>query len=96
LSACGVLFEQLTGGVEFQLDFDALEAAVFTNENLAGMENVAAFFILDAEVVVQVHATFDDFSAAVAFDGEGVIALLWFGRSAEEFFEEVHGKSFPV
>lgn len=71
-----MLFEQLTGGVEFQLDLDALETFIFAHQDLAGKKDVAAIFIFGAEIVVQVHVTSDDFSAALAFDGEGVGMLI--------------------
>src|SRR6185503_1697358 len=93
LAAGGLLLDQFPVGCEFHFYFDLLEAAVIPDQAFAHKIDGAIAFIVQAEVVVQVHAPFDDLAAAIAFDMEGVIAFLWPGPTpAEEFFEEAHSR----
>src|SRR5690606_446872 len=74
----------------FEGGFDTLEASALTDQHLAGVVHVAAFFIFHAGIVVQIHAPFDQFTAAQAFNGEDVVAFLRFGGRGKKFFEKVH------
>jgi hypothetical protein len=48
-------------------------------------------FVLNAEIVVQIHAPFDDLATAIAFYAEDIISFFRFcGCAAEETFEETH------
>ena len=57
-------------------------------DNISG---AGVAFEFGAEVIIQIHAPFDDLPAAIAFDVECVIVLLRFGRiAAEKIFEKAH------
>ena len=84
-------FKQLALCIKRQLHFDLLEAAVCSADQ-AFADDEAIAVIIQAEIVIQVHATFDDLTAAIAFHEEDVEAFIRFGgcSSAEEIFEEAH------
>jgi hypothetical protein len=89
-----IFFKHRARGRELDLHFDLLEATPAAQQSLADVIDFAVIFVFDAEVVVQIHAAFDDLAAAIAFDMECVIALLRFGGcTAEKVFEEGHNVS---
>src|SRR5258706_203235 len=84
-----LLIDQFTGGREIHFHFDLLKATIAPDQSLA--DNVAVPCIVETQVVIQIHAPFDDLTAAPAFDFEGVIMLFRLGAcAAEEIFEEAH------
>jgi hypothetical protein len=95
LSTLDLLFDQLTRGCEFHFHFDLLETAVVPDQSLANQIESFIPFIFKAEVIIQVHAAFDDLATAITFDLEGVVSFFGFGGSAaEEVFEEAHKSPF--
>jgi hypothetical protein len=75
-----------------------LEAfAAVTDQDFAAEIGVITF-IAEAEIVIEIHAAFDDLAAAIAFDLEDVISFFGFGgRPAEEILEKAHNDpSFGV
>jgi hypothetical protein len=73
-----------------------LKAAIVTDQSFADEIDRAITFILQAEVVVQVHAAFDHLAAAITFYMETVISFFRFGSyPPEEFFEKAH-RSLPL
>ena len=86
-----LLLDQFTRGREFQFHFNLLKASVASHQSLASKVHIAIVFIFKAEVVVQVHAAFDDLAAAIAFYLKDVISFFGFGGcAAKEIFEEAH------
>jgi hypothetical protein len=96
-SALSLLLDQCTLGVELHLHFDALETAIFTVSDQSFADKIVIAFIAETEIVVQVHAAFDDLTAAIAFYVEDVVSFCGFGEpaAAEDVFEETHS-NLPV
>jgi hypothetical protein len=71
-----------------------LETAIVPYQSFADKVNRLITIVVKAEVVVQVDATFDNLTAAIAFDVEGVVSFFVFGSSAptKEIFEEAHDR----
>ena len=90
-SALDGLLDQRPSGCELHFHFDPLEAFVISHDDFAAEVDVLIAFEVQAEVVIQVDAAFDDLAAATALDLEDVISFFRFGGiTAEEFFEEAH------
>src|SRR5918911_388627 len=88
LSTLYLLLDQCTFGREFHFHLDLLKTAVVPNQSFADQVKRVVTFIFEAEVVVQVHAAFDDLAAAITFHLERVVPFFRFGGSAaEEIFE---------
>jgi hypothetical protein len=68
-----------------------LETPVVPDQSLADQVKRALTFVFEAEVVVQVHAAFDDLATAITFHFECIVSFFGFGgRAPEEIFEEAH------
>jgi hypothetical protein len=90
-----LLLDQFPVRAELHFDFDLLETAILSDQPLADEIDCVIAFIVQAEVVVKVHAPFDDLAAAIAFDVEGVIPFFRPGGfAAEKFFEKAHDLPF--
>src|SRR5690348_10754825 len=91
LTAGDLLLDQCPGRGKLHCHFDLLEAAIVSDQSFADEIDRAVPFIIQAEIVVQVHAPFDDLAAAITFHMEGVVALFRFGSpTTEDFFEKTH------
>ncbi len=82
--------DQLFFGRELHFHFDLLETAIVSHQDFAAEIYIAAVNIFQAEVIIQVHAAFDDLAAALAFDLEYIITFFMLLGPAEEVFEEAH------
>jgi hypothetical protein len=90
-SALYLLLNQGAFGCEFHFHFDLLEAPVGSNESFADKVDGTVTFIVKAKIIVQVHAAFDDLTAAITFHFECVESLFRFGgTTTEEIFKEAH------
>ena len=90
-SALRMFLDHPPRGRELERHLDLLKATPAAHDPLADVIDFAIVFVFNAQVVIQIHATFDDLTAAITFDVECVISILWFGGwTAEEFFKEVH------
>jgi hypothetical protein len=83
-SALSLLPDQRSSGSELHFDFDLLEAKTAAHQHLAAEVDILVIFEVQAELVVQVDAAFDNLAAAVAFYLEDVISLFRLGGFAAE------------
>jgi hypothetical protein len=91
LSTLCLLLDQSTFGRELHFHFDLLETSIVPYQSFADQVEGSVTFIFKAEVIVQIHAAFDDLAAAIAFYFESIVSLFGFGRfAAEKFFEKAH------
>src|SRR5689334_8035669 len=86
-----LLLDQGAVGVEFHFHFDLLETPVISDQSLADDIEGAITFILQAEIIFQIYAAFDDLTTAIAFELESVVSFFASGScAAKEIFEEAH------
>ena len=62
MTAGGLLLDQLTVWCEFHFYFNLLKTAIVSYQSFADKIDGTVTFIVKTEVVVQVHAAFDDFA----------------------------------
>ena len=79
-----LLLDQFTVGREFHFHFDLLETAIVADQSFVDEVDCVVAVIVQAEIVIEVDAAFDDLSAAVAFYVEDVIAFLGLGGTPLE------------
>ena len=88
VAAYDLLLQKFAGRVEFQLDFDPLEAMPSAQDDFAYIVHIVVF-VIHAQIVAQVNTAFDDLAAAIALHRE-VVEIHGCLRRFEEFLEEAH------
>jgi hypothetical protein len=79
------------GLVEFKYNFNPFKAVLIADQNLAtGVKRLTLFVGFQAWLVINIHLSVDDFSAAIAFNREWIEFAGAAGRR-KQFFEETHG-----
>jgi len=72
LSTADLFFDQVFVRVKLHLDFDLLKAPAAPHQHFADKVNLAVVFIITGKIVGEIDVTLNRFTAAIAFDSEGV------------------------
>jgi hypothetical protein len=79
LSALNLLLDEISAGIELQLDLDGEVTSFLPDENFSAKIS-AVFFaltVLDAQVVVQINPRLNDLAAAATLNGDPEGTIFW-------------------